>query len=142
MVLAKPGDTVTVSYIGTLDNGRIFDSTDADGPLTFTIGNKQIFPALERAVIGMRAGEARNIVLAAEEAYGPRLKDNIIRIDRKCFPADKCITLGQKLSITFKNGTSKLMLVTEAGEDEITLDANHPLAGCELTFALRLDRID
>jgi len=142
MVLAKPGDTVTISYIGTLDNGRIFDSTDAEGPLTFTIGNEQIFSALERTVIGMRAGEARNIVLAAEDAYGPRLKENIIKVDRQCFPAEKTITIGQKLSITFKNGTSRLMLVTEASEDEITLDGNHPLAGCELTFALRLDRID
>jgi FKBP-type peptidyl-prolyl cis-trans isomerase 2 len=79
MVLAKPGDTVTVSYIGTLDNGRIFDSTDADGPLTFTIGNKQIFPALERAVIGMRAGEQKHCT-CSEEATDPGTR--IIHQDR------------------------------------------------------------
>ena len=133
--------TVTISYIGTLDNGRIFDSTEEQGPLTVTIGAGQIFPALEQAIIGMRAGEVKNIVLTAEEAYGPRLKENIIQVPRNMFPAEKELAIGQKLSIEFKGGTSRVMLVTGVTEHDVTLDGNHPLAGLELTFALKVEQV-
>lgn len=138
---AHPGDTVTISYIGTLDNGRIFDSTDEHGPLTFTLGAGGVFPALEQAIIGMRPGETKNVVLAAERAYGPRHRENIFKLSRQAFPADKPIVAGQKLSIEFADGASKEVRIVAADDTEVTLDGNHPLAGCDLTFALRVDRI-
>jgi len=142
MTRAEIGSTVTVSYIGTLDNGRIFHSTDEQGPLTFKIGGDQVFAALERAIIGMCAGDVKNVVLKAEEAYGARLPENIITLSRAGFPAGKEIKAGQKLSIEFKGGISRVMVVTDVAETEITLDGNHPLAGLDLTFALRLDRVE
>jgi FKBP-type peptidyl-prolyl cis-trans isomerase 2 len=142
MKYAEEGNTVTISYIGTLDNGRIFHSTDEQGPQTFTIGAGQVFPALEQAITGMRAGEVKNIVLSAAEAYGPRLQENIIRIARQTFPAGKEIVAGQKLSIEFKGGISRVMVVTTVSDQEVTLDGNHPLAGLELTFALKVERIE
>jgi FKBP-type peptidyl-prolyl cis-trans isomerase 2 len=142
MPYAQHGSTVTISYIGTLDNGRIFYSTEEGGPQTFTIGADELFPALEQALIGMRAGEAKNILLSADQAYGPRRDENIISVSRQMFPADKEISIGQKLSIDFKGGISRVMVVTEVNETDVTLDGNHPLAGLELTFALRLDRVE
>lgn len=142
MTTARTGSIVTISYIGTLDNGRIFHSTDEQGPLTVTLGSDQIFPALEQAVIGMRAGEVKNVVLAASEAYGPRLQENIIQVSRQSFPAGKEIIAGQKLSIEFKGGVSKVMAVSAVSDSGVTLDGNHPLAGLDLTFALRLDRVE
>lgn len=142
MKQAKIGSTVTVSYIGTLDNGKIFEDTAQTGPLVFTIGNDQIFEALEQPIIGMAAGEFKNIVLKSEKAYGPRLKENIISLARQSFPVGKEIVIGQKLSIEFKGGASRVMIVTEVGEESVTLDGNHPLAGLDLTFALRLDKIE
>jgi FKBP-type peptidyl-prolyl cis-trans isomerase 2 len=142
MIQAEIGSIVTISYIGTLDNGRIFHSTEVDGPQTFTIGNGQLFPALEQAIIGMRGGEVKNIVLTAEEAYGPRLKENIINVARKAFPAEREICVGQKLSIEFKGGTSRVMMVTAVNENSVTLDGNHPLAGLELTFALKMEQVN
>jgi FKBP-type peptidyl-prolyl cis-trans isomerase 2 len=139
---ADIGSSVTISYIGTLDNGRIFHSTEEHGPQTFTIGADQIFPALEQAVIGMQAGEVKNIELTAEEAYGPRLQENIISVSRQSFPAGKDIAAGQKLSIEFTGGVSRVMVVTDVGESDITLDGNHPLAGLDLTFAVRIDRVE
>lgn len=141
MITAETGCTVTISYIGTLDNGRIFHSTEAEGPLTFTIGTGQVFPALEQAIIGMRAGEAKNVVLSADEAYGPRLQENIIKVARSMFPYNKEITIGQKLSIQFSSGASRVMTIAEVTEASITLDGNHPLAGLPLTFALRIDSV-
>jgi FKBP-type peptidyl-prolyl cis-trans isomerase 2 len=142
MAQAEHNSSVTVSYIGTLDNGRIFHSTDEHGPLTFTLGSDQVFPALERAVLGMRAGDVKNIILSAAEAYGPRLQENIIQVSRQSFPAGKEITVGQKLSIDFKGGISKVMVVIAVSDSEVTLDGNHPLAGCDLTFALRVDKVE
>jgi len=142
MLLAETGSTVNVSYVGTMENGRIFHSTDEHGPLVFTIGNDQVFPALERGVVGMRPNEVKNIVLSAEEAYGPRLQENVIQVARQLFPAEKEIVVGQKLSIGFAGGTTRLMVVMDANDTDVTLDGNHPLAGSELTFALRLDSIE
>jgi peptidylprolyl isomerase len=142
MIRAEIGSTVTIRYIGTLENGRIFHSTDNQGPLTITIGGDQVFPALEQAIIGMGAGETKNILLSADEAYGPRRPENIIRFPRQALPADKEVAVGQKLSIAFKGGVSRVMVVTAVSDDEVTLDGNHPLAGCDLTFALRVDRVE
>jgi FKBP-type peptidyl-prolyl cis-trans isomerase 2 len=142
MAQIKSNSTVTISYIGTLDNGRIFHSTDEHGPLTFTLGTDQVFPALEQAVLGMRVGDVKNVVLSAAEAYGPQLLENIIQVSRQSFPAGKEVTVGQKLSIDFKGGISKVMVVTAVSDSDVTLDGNHPLAGCELTFALRVDKFE
>ncbi|MEJ2698161.1 MAG: peptidylprolyl isomerase [Desulfuromonadales bacterium] len=139
---ATHGSTVTISYIGTLENGRIFDSSDEHGPLTFTIGAGEVFPALERAIIGMRPGESNNVVLSAGEAYGPRRPENILKLSRRAFPVGKEVAVGQKLSIDFADGSSRMMRVTAVDDTEVTLDGNHPLAGLELTFALRVDRVD
>ena len=141
MALVESNSTVTISYIGTLDNGRIFHSTDEDGPLTVTLGADQVFPVLEQAVLGMRVGDVKNVILTAAEAYGPRLQENIIQVSRQSFSAGKDITVGQKLSIDFKGGISKVMVVIAVSDSDVTLDGNHPLAGCDLTFALRVDAV-
>jgi FKBP-type peptidyl-prolyl cis-trans isomerase 2 len=125
-----------------LDNGRIFHSSDEHGPLVVTIGDDQLFPALEQALIGMRAGEVKNVVLSADQGYGPRLEENILILGRGVFPADKEISVGQKLSIEFKGGQSRNMLVIAVDETQVTLDGNHPLAGCLLTFAVRVNLVE
>jgi len=142
MTIAHHGSSVTISYIGTLENGRIFDSTEEHGPYTFTIGAGQVFPALERAIIGMQGGEVKNVVLTAAEAYGPRLPENIINLSRQMLPADKELIVGQKLSIEFKGGGARVMVVATVSDQEVTLDGNHPLAGMELTFALKLESVE
>jgi FKBP-type peptidyl-prolyl cis-trans isomerase 2 len=142
MVQTEIGSSVTISYIGTLDNGKIFHSTDEQGPLTVTIGDDQIFPALEQVLIGMRAGETKNVVIAAADAYGPHRHENTMQVARNAFPAGKEIIVGQKLSIEFSGGVSRVMMVTDVSEAAVTLDGNHPLAGCDLTFAIEVDRVE
>ncbi len=138
----RRGDRVTVNYIGTLENGRIFQSTENGESLVFTIGADDIFPALEREIIGMMPGDVKNIVVAAEDAYGPRLKENILKMDRASLPEGEIITVGRKLRISFSAGAQRDMQIIEVTDDGVTLDGNHPLAGLDLTFALRLDRIE
>lgn len=138
----QPGSIVTFHYIGTLENGRIFHSTEESGPQTAVIGGGELFPALERALLGMRAGETANIVLPADEAYGPRRAENLLRLPRHHFPAERAISTGQKLSIEFSDGSARVVRVVTVDATEVTLDANHPLAGCELTFALKVVTVE
>jgi len=142
MQIAKPGDRVTIRYIGTLDNGRIFDSADTDNPYSFTIGAGEVFPALEKSIVGMRAGEAANIEIKAADAYGPRREENLLKLPRSHFPADRELRIGEKLSIAFGDGEKRVMCLLKFDAEEVLLDGNHPLAGLDLTFALQLDKIE
>ena len=139
--VARPGDRVTVSYIGTLDNGRIFEDTTESGPLELELGSGEVFPALERAIAGMREGETRNILLAAEEAFGPWREENLLVLPRTAFPPERKLRQGEKLSLAFRDGEERVVFIRSIDEEQVTLDGNHALAGQELTFALRLDRI-
>mgnify|MGYP001821616273 FL=1 len=138
MQSARTGDLVTVHYIGTLDNGRIFDQRDADQPLLLTLGAEDVFPALEQAIIGMAVGEVKNIHLSAEQAYGLRLDENLLRVSRELFPAEKKLHIGQKLSIELGDNTQRVMRIRQLDDRDVLLDGNHDLAGCDLTFALQL----
>ena len=138
MQKAKTGDLVTVHYIGTLDNGRIFDQRDTDQPLSLTLGAEEVFPALEKAIVGMTVGEVKNIHLAAEQAYGLRLDDNLLRVPRELFPSEKELRIGQKLHVELGGNSQRVMRIRQVDEREVLLDGNHDLAGCDLTFALQL----
>jgi FKBP-type peptidyl-prolyl cis-trans isomerase 2 len=138
MQQAKPGDRVTVNYIGTLDNGYVFDSREEDYPLEITLGENEVFSALEQQIIGMKAGEVKNIEISATEAFGPRRQENIITLARSNFPAEQEIKPGTKLIIQFRDGSEKVMQVREVDEESVVLDGNHALAGLDLTFALKL----
>jgi FKBP-type peptidyl-prolyl cis-trans isomerase 2 len=141
MQRAQNGDRVTVHYIGTLDNGRIFDQRDDDEPLSFTIGSGEIFPAMEADIIGMKVGEVKNIYLSAEQAYGLRLDENLLKVSREMFPADRELRIGRKLSIELAGNDHRMMRIRQVDDKDVLLDGNHDLAGCDLTFALQLVKI-
>ena len=139
---AKTGDLVTVHYIGTLDNGRIFDQRDAEQPLSFTLGAGEVFSKLEGEIAEMRLGEVKNIHLLAEEAYGLRLDENLLKVRREVFPAEKELRVGQKLSLELGGEVHRVMRVRTVDDEMVLLDGNHDLAGCDLTFALELVSIE
>jgi FKBP-type peptidyl-prolyl cis-trans isomerase 2 len=138
MQRAKAGDLVTVHYIGTLDNGHIFDQRDSDEPLSLVLGKGEVFPALELEIIGMKTGEAKNIHLLAEQAYGSRLDENLLKVSREMFPVERELRIGQKLSIEISGNEQRAMRIRNVDDREVLLDGNHDLAGCDLTFALQL----
>ena len=142
MQRVQNGDRVTVHYIGTLDNGRIFDQREDDQPLSFTIGAGEVFPALEQEMIGMAIGEVKNIHLSADHAYGLRLDENLLTISRKLFTAERELRIGQKMAIELGGNEQRIMRIRRIDEHEVLLDGNHDLAGCELTFALQLVSIE
>ena len=138
MAQAKRGDAVKVHYIGMLDDGTVFDTSKEKGPLPFTIGGGEVIPGFEAAVIGMNPGESKKIVVAAEDAYGPRHEEMVLVVDRHHLPEGLDPQVGQQYQIPQSEGQSIIVTVTETSESSVTLDGNHPLAGKELTFEIEL----
>jgi peptidylprolyl isomerase len=139
---AKRGDTVHVHYRGTLDDGTEFDSSADADPIVFTIGAGDVIPGFENAVEGMAAGETKTEHIAASNAYGERREDLVFHVTRDQLPSDADVELGDALRIGFPDGTNVTVQVTAMDDRSVTLDANHPLAGKDLTFELELVSID
>jgi len=138
MIQAKQGDTVQIHYMGKLQDGTVFDTSRERHPLQFTIGNGQVIAGFEQAVIGMAIGESKTAKIPMEQAYGPRRDDMVVTMERSQLPPDMNPKVGQRLELTQTNDQTMLVTVTNVTETALTLDANHPLAGKELTFDLQL----
>ena len=129
--VAKAGDTVSVHYTGTLDDGSQFDSSKGREPLAFTVGAGQMIAGFDRAVVGMGAGEKKTVHLAATEAYGERRSDLVVTVPAAQAPAG--LKVGQRVQLG--NGSG---LVTAVTAESVTVDANHALAGKPLNFAIEI----
>jgi FKBP-type peptidyl-prolyl cis-trans isomerase 2 len=142
MSKAKMGDTVTVHYSGSLNDGTVFDSSMEREPLQFTIGDGKLIPGFEDAVVGMIPGESKTIMLPPEEAYGAHREELTVEVDRGQFPNDLNPKVGQYLQIPQSSGGVINVRITSMDESMVTLDANHPLAGEDLTFEIELLEMD
>lgn len=138
MTQAKAGDTVHFHYTGSLKDGTVFDSSNGRDPLTFTLGSGQIIPGLERALDGMSVGEQKTVVVPAAEAYGDRVDSAQQAVPRDQFPADIPADPGTRLQMQSPDGQVIPVTIVEATEEHVLLDANHPLAGQDLTFAVEV----
>ncbi|NVM20197.1 MAG: peptidylprolyl isomerase [Desulfobacterales bacterium] len=138
MAQAKDGDTVKVHYTGKLDDGTVFDTSADRDPLEFTIGQGQIIPGFEQAVIDMSPGESKTAKFPADDAYGPYRDEMVIVVNRSELPGDVEPQVDQQLQVRQPDGNPFLVTVTDVSEASVTLDANHPLAGKDLTFHIRL----
>jgi FKBP-type peptidyl-prolyl cis-trans isomerase 2 len=134
----KEGDTVKVHYTGSLKNGEVFDSSKDKEPLEFTLGEGQLIPGFEKAVIGMAIGDSASIDIPSEEAYGEEREDLIINVPKDQLPDDVKPQVGMQLQVNQGNGQPIPVRIKEVGEEELTLDANHPLAGKDLSFEIEL----
>ena len=141
MAQAKSGDTVKVHYKGKLDDGSVFDSSEGRGPLEFTIGEGKIIPGVEEAIIGMSPDETKEATMPPEKAYGQYRDEMVIEVDKSQFPEDIDPEPGQQLELKQPDGQHVVVTVTNISGENVTLDANHPLAGKQLTFELVLEEI-
>jgi peptidylprolyl isomerase len=140
MAQAKSGDTVRVHYTGTLQDGEVFDSSEGHDPLEFTLGEGQVIAGFDDAVEGMDEGERKIVTIPSGDAYGEHREELLLRVPRSQFPHDVEPEVGQELQMA-QGDDMFVVTVREVGEDAVTLDANHPLAGKDLTFALTLVEI-
>jgi len=164
MAQAKKGDTVKINFVGTLEDGTVFDSTYEEdncgddcstddcsgsdcgcgcetGPMQLVIGSEDFFIPLEEALVGMAPGEKKTVVITAEDAFGEYDGEKVFDVPRAQMPADMDPEVGQELVLTNDEDEDILVTVVDVNAEGIRLDANHPLAGEDLTFELELVEI-
>ena len=124
-----------------LNSGETFDSSEGGDPLEFTIGDQEVIAGFEEAVIGMDAGQTKTITIPAAEAYGEQRTELIASVERTRFPEDVELEIGQQFRVGQSGGDEMVVTVTALTDSHVTIDANHPLAGEELTFDITLAEI-
>ena len=141
MSKAKDGDTVKVHYTGKLDNGEVFDTSKEREPFEFKIGGQAVIPGFEKGVVGMGVGDSKTIEISPEDAYGEKKEELVVEVQKSELPEDITPSVGQRLQIKQQDGNPIVVTITDMNEDNITLDANHPLAGYTLFFDVELVEI-
>ncbi len=141
MTKAKSGDTVRIHYTGTLDDGTQFDSSSGRDALEFALGAGQVIPGFDSAVDGMAVGETKEVTIAPDDAYGQRHEQLVQTVPRDVLPDEIDPAVGMQLQSQSPGGQVLNLVVTEVGDESITVDANHPLAGQALTFSIELVEI-
>lgn len=164
MTQAKQGDKVKIDYTGTLEDGTVFDSTlenecepedcgceeDGDcgdddcgcgcetGPMVLTIGAGELFPLIDEALVGMAPGDKKTVVIPAADAFGEYDKERVFTVPRGELPDDLDPVVGEELVLSNEDEEELGVAVIEANAESVTFDANHPLAGENLTFEVSL----
>ncbi|MFW6108408.1 MAG: FKBP-type peptidyl-prolyl cis-trans isomerase [bacterium] len=138
MAEAKAGDTVRVHYKGTLDDGKVFDTSEERDPLEFTLGEGRLIPGFEQAVTGMSVEETKTVTVPAAEAYGEHDPDQVLEVPRSQMPEGLDPDVGDRLRVGRDPNRAQVVTVTNVNDESVTLDANHPLAGQDLTFEITL----
>ena len=141
MAQAKTGDTVKVHYTGKLGDGSVFDTSEGCEPLEIKIGGGQLIAGFEEALSGMEVGESKTVTIPVDKAYGPYQQEMEMVVGRSQFPAELEPRIGQQLQVGQPEGQTFVVTVTAISGEEVTLDANHPLAGKDLIFDLQLVEI-
>lgn len=139
---AQQGNTVSVHYTGKLKDDTVFDSSRGGDPLSFEIGSGQIIPGFEKGVVGMSPGETKMVEISSEEAYGPYREDQVVEVEREKLPDDIDPEVGQQLQVQQTNGQTAVVTIKEVTPSAVMLDANHPLAGKDLTFEIELVSVE
>jgi FKBP-type peptidyl-prolyl cis-trans isomerase SlyD len=119
-------------------DGEVLDSSDDAGPLQFLAGYGNIVPGLEREMIGMKVGENKDVVVAPEDGYGEFDEEAFMEVPRNEFPADMEIEEGLELSVTDEEGQNQYARIESLTDEKVRLDFNHPLAGAELHFNVKV----
>ena len=132
---------VTIHYKLSLEDGEVIDSSDEDEPLEYLHGHGNIVPGLEMQMTGKKVGDRFNAKVASEDAYGDYDPAQIVKAPRDAFPSDVELKAGMQFETEDEDGEPMLVLITAVGDEEVTIDANHPLAGKALSFDIEVAAI-
>ncbi|MBT3289485.1 MAG: hypothetical protein HN904_22730 [Victivallales bacterium] len=139
MTMLPAGTRVSFAYECRDENGMMLESLRRDTPATLTLGQHELLPPLEAALAEMQAGESRQVVLAPDEAFGPRLDELVGLVPHDVLPDEPAPILGDVLELQTEGEEEPMaVLVTSVEEDGCVVDANHPMAGKELHYELYL----
>jgi peptidylprolyl isomerase len=134
MKAVKNGSKIKVSYTGMFSDGSVFDSSEKEHPLEFVVGNNEVIEGFDEAVLGMRINDEKTVTISEDKAYGPYDKSLSMVVDINDIGENIELNIGDELEFTDEDNESIIFTVIDIQDNEVTLDANHPLAGQELTF--------
>lgn len=134
----KAGDTISVDYTGKKDDGSVFDTSQGKAPLKFTVGAGMLIKGFDEAVVGMKIGESKTVVIPPEEGYGPRNDEAVVEIKRELIPDEIPLEKGLQLQLQDPNGRPVPAIVAEITDETVKMDINHFLAGETLTFDITI----
>ena len=139
MSVVKKGDKVKIEYVGSLEDGTVFDSSDKhEAPLEFKVGAGQLIKGFDDAVLGMKKGEEKKITLKPNDAYGELNPELIKDLPKNYFPADQDIQPGMMFMMGLQDGRQIQVRISKVSEDTVTVDLNPPLAGKTLIFKIKI----
>jgi peptidylprolyl isomerase len=139
---AKSGDTVKVHYIGRLQDGTVFDSSQGREPLSFTLGEGNVIEGFETAVMGLEPGATTTAEIPPDQGYGPHREELVVQVRKDQIGGGLAPEVGQQLQLRLQNGQNVPVVVTDVTNEVVTIDANHPLAGKTLIFEIELVEIE
>lgn len=128
---------MAVHYKGTLADGSVFDSSEGRDPLEFVVGSGQVIAGFDEAVADMAVGDTKTVEIPCAQAYGEVNDAMKMAVAKEQIPAEITPEVGMMLQVTTPQGPMPVR-VSDVNEEGIVLDANHPLAGEDLTFEIRL----
>ena len=134
----KKGDKVKIDYTGTFDDGTVFDTSEGKQPIEFEAGSGMVIKGFDEAVIGMEAGEEKDVKIKPEEGYGQQNPQLIQKTPKDKLPKDPEPKIGMMLGIGTPDGKQMQARITEVSDTEVTIDLNHPLAGKTLNFKIKV----
>jgi len=141
MSKVKENDVVKVHYTGKLNNGQIFDSSLEREPMEVALGQGKLIPGFESGLIDMEVNEKKTITIEKQDAYGEVNKELFHRVPKSELPPEIKPEVGMGLVGSNPDGSQQQFRIAEVGDEEIIIDANHPLAGQDLVFDLELVEI-
>jgi len=139
MSKVENGNTISVHYVGTLDDGTEFDSSRArDVPMTCQVGEGKLISGFNDALIGMEIGEKKNISIGPTDAYGSVIEEAIQTVQKTSFPDGFEFEVGNTVQGQGPDGKMVRAAIESLNEDEVVLNFNHPMAGKNLNFEIEL----
>ena len=136
--IVSKGDLVSIEYAGTLSDGQIFDSSEGREPLQFEVGAGQVIPGFDRAVEGMKLHQEKIFTIASADAYGPVRQEMVLQVPRNKLPAQPEPQTGMVLVLQNPDGQKSSARIVKVENGMVSIDANHPLAGKDLTFKVKV----
>ncbi len=134
----KTGDTISVNYTGKFDNGEVFDTSEGQAPLVFTVGAGQLICGFDNAVVGLKKGDKKTFTVSPEEGYGEHSEDLVVDMPKSNIPPDMNLTVGTQVHLVDQSGNPIPAFVKEICDDVVKMDVNHPLAGKTLVFDIEI----
>jgi peptidylprolyl isomerase len=141
MTTVREGDTIRIHYVGKLEDGTVFDSSEDGASLELKLGSGEFIAGIEKGVLGMSIGEKKTLLIPAEEGYGPRHEERVFEYDRSRMPEGFVPAVGQQMQMFRADGQAVSVTIAGFSDTTVTMDCNHPLAGKNLIFEITLEEI-